>query len=694
MRIITFLLACQTETVVSTSIEEEKGPDVLLITIDTLRADRLGAYGDSLARTPNIDSLALESALFREAHTHSPLTLPAHASILTGLYPNHHGVRDNAGFALSDDQITIAERLKEKGYQTGAFVSAFVLEHSWGLDQGFDRYHDPFHPSVLSKVRAFGEAEIPSAETINAALSWWKSTASPKFAWVHLYDPHTPWEGKEGDPYRSDVAQADRNLSRLLKAVPSSSLIVLTSDHGESLWEHGEREHGILLHRSVTRVPLLIRPPKGLQGRENPPSISTPLMIMRPEGQDEQLLLEPVPNAPKAAKVLEPIVRSIDIAPTIADYVGVDWSSDGKSLRGLIEGKEEEERVAYAETIFPFYQLGWSPLKMVQNEKQRIESGLYHKATLWKTSKETIPKRSLLAEMDQRFGDRLPVPGSVSLDQQAALEALGYMSGGQTIVQEADPRDKIDVLTKLAQAEQLPPQKAIAELRTLIEKEPQLLSARVSLVLAHAANGDANTALQASEELLAIEPNHTVALNNAALLSLELGDHAKALAYAKTIRLQNEKDARSYRIQTAVYVAQEEPQKVIAVASEGLKVAPSDPNLHYLIALSYLFENQFDLSLHHLDEAKKNRAIANDISLWRAIAHERKGDIDSAKKWYEQASFELKGDLRPWAMGGVMLAQHGRCKEAKSFLINAAKRGASRDPKIAAAIRDCQIDLR
>ena len=190
------------EEVVSTKI------NILLVTIDTLRADRVGAYGDTKAQTKTIDLLAQKGVLFREAHSLSPLTLPSHSSILTGLYPKEHGVRDNAGFVLPNKIHTIAEALKTGGYETSAFVSAFVLEHSWGLSQGFDRYHDPFHPKDLSKVSALGEAQIPSSDTINAAQAWWKKTKGPKFSWVHLYDPHTPWETKTGDPYRGDIAQA------------------------------------------------------------------------------------------------------------------------------------------------------------------------------------------------------------------------------------------------------------------------------------------------------------------------------------------------------------------------------------------------------------------------------------------------------------------------------------------------------
>ena len=362
--------------------------NVLLITIDTLRADRVGAYGDGNAQTKTIDSMARQGVLFREAHSLSPLTLPSHSSILTGLYPKEHGVRDNAGFVLPDKIDTIAEALKADGYETSAFVSAFVLEHSWGLSQGFDRYHDPFHPKDLSKVSALGEAQIPSSDTINAAQAWWENTKGPKFSWVHLYDPHTPWETKTGDPYRGDIAQADQNLARLIAQTDSSDLIIITSDHGESLWEHGEREHGVLLHRSVTRVPLIVRPPGGIQGVTEPPPRSSFLEVQRPEGVDSRLILAPVKDAPKAGYVVDDVVRLIDIAPTIADYAGVDFSSSGLSLRPFVEGKPQSSRIAYAETLFPYYHLGWSSMTMVQDAQRRVEKGLDARALLWKSSQK------------------------------------------------------------------------------------------------------------------------------------------------------------------------------------------------------------------------------------------------------------------------------------------------------------------
>ena len=330
-------------------------PDILLITIDTLRADRVGAYGDPEARTPVIDGLAAGGVLFREAHSVTPLTLPSHATLLTGQLPREHGLRDNAGFRLPDEVHTLAEAMRIQGYQTGAFVSAYVLDGAWGLDQGFQVYRDPFHPQDVSRLGAFGEVELPSAEVINAAVGWWEAVQGPRFGWVHLYDPHTPWvehAAWEGDPYRGEVHHADQALSRLISTVGPDTLIVLTSDHGESLWEHGEREHGVLLGRSVTRVPLIIRPPAPMSGTATVTAIpGQQPPVQRPEGVDTELNLGPVPDAPTASRVIETPVSGLDIAPTIADYAGARLESLGRSLRPAMEGETMQPVPIYSETF-------------------------------------------------------------------------------------------------------------------------------------------------------------------------------------------------------------------------------------------------------------------------------------------------------------------------------------------------------
>jgi choline-sulfatase len=692
-------LSCSsTEIPEQVSTREGRGPDVLLVTIDTLRADRVGAYGDALARTPNMDALAREGALFRQAHAVAPLTLPSHASMLTGLLPRRHGIRDNSGFVLAPSVPTIAGGLQNAGYATAAFVSAYVLHHSTGLDSGFGHYHDPFHPMDLGKVAGQGEAELPSADTANAAAAWWREAESPKFAWVHLFAPHAPWDplpGWEGDPYRGDVARADAALGLLLRDVPKEALVILASDHGEGLWEGGEREHGVLLGPGITRVPLIVRPPGGLHGEADIPPKPGRDLAERPAGTDPGLDLRPVPDAPSAALAIGDVVSGIDVASTIADYAGVSLPADGLSLRSLVEGGSREERPAYAETLYPFYHFGWQPLRMAQDSMRRLEKGAYVRSYLWETGDDVPPPQELEAFSDSAFGDGIPSPGPTDAETSAALEALGYLSSEASspagLSSAPDPRDRTDVLSELHRAEALPPDQAATALQGILEREPGLSSARLSLSIALSAAGRPSEALEACQELLALQPSNGQALNNASILARQAGKSELALGYADELRQLNPSDARGYRLAAAAHVDLEDPAGVIKMGESGLAVSPGDPNLHYLVGLAKVFTGRPADALPHLRQAREQGSRATDLQLWLGIASERSGDIDGALKHYSRATKEMGGDLRPWVMCGTMLASADRCAEARSFLVNAARRGAYSEPSVVAAFQRCGI---
>ena len=252
-------------------------PNVVLVTLDTTRADHLGCYGDADARTPAIDGLATGGILFSQAATPAPLTLPAHASILTGLYPTYHGVRLNGTTALGPDRTTLAEVFSERGYRTGAFVGAFVVDGRWGLNQGFATYDDRFD---LGKFKRLDLAAVqrPGNEVVDAALEWLNGRRDqPFFAWIHLYDPHSPYEPPE--PFRTqhgarglaglydgEIAFADQQVGRLVSWLETAGLtgrtiVVIAGDHGEGLGSHGEGTHGFFLYDYALHVPLIISTP-------------------------------------------------------------------------------------------------------------------------------------------------------------------------------------------------------------------------------------------------------------------------------------------------------------------------------------------------------------------------------------------------------------------------------------------------
>jgi arylsulfatase A-like enzyme len=242
--------------------------DVVLITIDTLRADALGFAGNRRAATPVLDRLASQGRVFPNAHAHNVVTLPSHANILTGLYPYQHGIRDNSGFRLPASVPTLATVLKGAGYATGAFVGSFPLDSQFGLDRGFDAYDDRYPEG--SHPESFVFPERRGSEVVGAALAWWRQQkGKPRFLWVHLFDPHAPYAPPEPfaarfakEPYLGEVAAVDSFLQPLLgpflEGKEKPALVVVTADHGEALGEHGELTHGLFAYEPTLKVPLVL----------------------------------------------------------------------------------------------------------------------------------------------------------------------------------------------------------------------------------------------------------------------------------------------------------------------------------------------------------------------------------------------------------------------------------------------------
>src|SRR5712692_398562 len=321
--------------------------NLLLISSDTLRADHLGSYGYAPARTPQLDALAARGLRFGQATTVVPLTLPAHASLMTGTFPGYNGVRDNGGFYLPDGQVTLAETLRGHGYRTGGFVGSFVLDSRWGIGQGFDRYFDDFD---LTKYEGVGMDVVQRRgdEVVDEALKWLgQEREQPFFAWVHLYDPHTPYEApapfRAGYPatltgaYDAEIAWTDSLVWRLLESLASDgrlqrTLVVAVGDHGESLGEHGEQTHGFFIYDATVRIPLIVAGP-GVPVRE-----------------------------------VSDQVRIVDVMPTALALLGVAVPREvqGRSLTPLGRG-EHLGLLALSETWYPRYHYGWSELRAARD---------------------------------------------------------------------------------------------------------------------------------------------------------------------------------------------------------------------------------------------------------------------------------------------------------------------------------------
>jgi arylsulfatase A-like enzyme len=430
-------------------------PSIVLISIDTLRSDRLPVYGYAQGVTPAIDDLRRDAILFENAFSPVPLTLPAHLSVFTGLLPPEHGVRDNGGFVLPSHTETLASRLRGAGYETAAFVSAGVLEPGTGIERGFDLFDSP------GSAGGHGDgayAERPGAATVAAATRWLaaraKAPAKPFLLFVHLYEPHAPYrpsalvaERFREAPYDGEVATADAAVGRLLEALRAAgqydpAAVFLFSDHGEGFGEHGESGHGVTLYREAIQIPLLLK----------------------------------LPRQARAGATIETPVELTDLAPTALALAGRSTPTpSARPAEGLdlttLDDDRAVERVLYAETYYPRLHYGWSELTSAIGEGWHLIAGPTAQesdelfdldADPGERSSRLAAERRVVAKLRARLEAlRRPLPDRVSSDAamtpdpEAArrLMALGYLAGGSAPSGELpDPRTRRAALAGLAEA--------------------------------------------------------------------------------------------------------------------------------------------------------------------------------------------------------------------------------------------------
>jgi len=471
---LALLLAC------GCAPERGARPDrILLVTVDTLRADHVGSYGSVSAHTPQMDTVAAQGVRFAEAISPAPLTLPAHASILTGLDPPAHGVRHNSIHRLADDLPTLPERMREAGYATAAFVGSLVLDRRFGLARGFDHYDDRMGSRRSARV---GFAERRADRVVDAVLAWLESAPERFFLWVHFYDPHSRYDPPRGfasafasRPYDGEIAFADAQLGRLLAALgpdASRQLVVVTSDHGESLGEHGEATHSYLVYDATQRVPLLLRGP-GLP----------------------------------AGLAVEVPVRLLDLAPTLLELAGAPGlgAVEGRSLLPLVAGRDLEPRSAYLETLATQLDLGWSPLvglraggwKYIRAPRPELyELGADPAELDNRADREPEVVARLERALEARSAGARPPLADVELGAQERelLEGLGYAVPdadppvGLGVVGGPDPKDRIHQLRAFARAESEldrgRPARALAALDAIDESGAHVSALRASAALA------------------------------------------------------------------------------------------------------------------------------------------------------------------------------------------------------------------
>jgi arylsulfatase A-like enzyme/Tfp pilus assembly protein PilF len=516
------------------------GLNLLVITLDTTRADRIGAYGYANIETPTIDRLAREGVLFEETMATAPLTLPAHSSIFTSKFPPEHGVRDNGGFFLSPKQLTLASVLKRAGFRTGAVVGAFVLDGKWGLNQGFDNYVDQFE---LPETRGFsiGEVQRRGNEVVDRALPWLEKVKGDRFfAWLHFYDPHTPYDAPEpfgsryaDHPYNGEIAFVDSQIARVVQFLEQNGLlektvIAVMGDHGEGLNQHNEGTHGFFIYESTTRVPFIIRAPfDRLRGR----------------------------------RVSDP-VRSVDLMPTVLDLVGVPSPKGiaGVSLAPLMTGARPTlDLEGYAEALYPLHHFGWSELRAWRAGRYKVIDAprpeLYdlerdpHETTNIYADRRTLADGMITRlrqhEKDSAGDESVSKPApEVDPEARARLAALGYVGSFVATVagprtDRADPKDKIELFNLMIDAREMrkedknsnvATEKAIAMYQRVVASDPNVVDAWFNLGNLHARLRRFPEAIKYFRKALELKPDYDLPVINMANVYRQMGQDDAALA--------------------------------------------------------------------------------------------------------------------------------------------------------------------
>lgn len=636
--------------------------NILLITLDTTRADHLGCYGNTKAITPTLDRLASEGALFQNAFTPAPITLPAHTSILTGLYPFRTGVRDNGVSSVPNSTETLAEMLQSNHYHTFGFVSASVLDRFFGLNQGFDLYED----NISLNAKGTGNEGQRTASEVNRSL-FQNKIAAPYFLWVHYYDAHFPYqppapysEKFASSPYDGEIAYVDSQIQALLDHLKSQKLlentiVIITADHGEGLGDHQERTHGVFLYDSTLHVPLIV----WYLGKIQP------------------------------GRKIGGMVSLVDITPTILEYAGlkVPEGLDGISLKTAIDKGASDRADVYAETLLTRNVYGWSPIFSIRNPEWAFvvapQKELYNLSSDSGQVKNVIADQKSVAEDLEKKLHQLPYENApanrvdIPEDLKARLESLGYISPSNSVESSSglDPKEGIVFANQLDRSAELASagkvDEAIQTLKGAIDKKTDGFAARYSLALFYSQKGDYQQAENEYQQALEFSRNPVLYLGLAVAQSHEgkldsaRENFKKALtinprlreAYVKWGELEvsdHRGDVFLDIVDAAISQQVYEPamllsggrlrasrgqfQNSVDYYKKGLEVDEQSEQLHVELSKAYHSLEQIDLCLEQLKRALE----INPNNSWtlRAIAYlyyKEKKDNVHAREYYEKA---------------------------------------------------------
>ncbi|MFQ5737851.1 MAG: sulfatase-like hydrolase/transferase [Acidobacteriota bacterium] len=621
--------------------------NVVLITVDTLRADYLGCYGNSKVLTPALDGLAADGILFESAYCQVPLTPPSHACILTGTYPATHGLRDFTSSHLRPGAVTMASILRDKGYRTGAFVSAFVLDRSWGFSRGFDRYDDDFDLEAFRGVNP-GNVQRRAGETMRRVLPWLEATRLPFFLWVHLYDPHHDYdppspfkERYSADPYAGEVAYTDFEIGKLLGALKAlgayrNSLIVATSDHGESLGEHGEEEHGFFLYESTVRIPLIIKLPSVYE-------------VTRPRADG--------------------LAQTVDLLPTVLQVLRIpsqpEWKIEGRGLLSVILGKKSQDAFSYGETLYPRTTFGWSSLRTYRRGVYKFIDA--PRAELYNLAADPQESRNLYASeraranqlrqemktLTSRFGSSNPAAHSeADAETLERLSALGYAAVSRPVpLAEAitlpDPKDKIEIYNRITKGLQASEAGRLRASNSIFEKvlkqDPRVFIVPYSMGLNYLKLRQPAEALEAFNRARELNPEFaSIDANAARALSL-LGRVPEAIELLRKVINAHPGRISAQRLLAGLYSRRGDFTQAIRIYRSILKERPADRQALKFLGIALVENQEYARGLESLSGAI---GLGVDDALIRnsqGIALDNLGKPAEAVSSYRKA-LEFKSD--------------------------------------------------
>ena len=628
--------------------------NVVLITIDTLRADHVGCYGYKQIKTPNIDGLAADGARFERAFAVVPVTLPSHTSMLTGTYPMLSGMHDFSGNKLSPLQPTLASVLKQAGYQTGAVIAAAVLDSRFGLNQGFDFYYDHFDFNRLDEAN-LDQMERSGNVVADVALDWLAKNSQNKFfLWVHLYDPHFPYRPPEpysreyaAQPYDGEIAFADEQVGRLLrflkeKGIYRNTVIVLCGDHGESLGEHGEKTHGFFIYNATMHVPLIIRLPE---------------------------------NA--AARVVADPVSLVDLMPTVLGAVGLEIPSQvqGRSLLPQLRDLRDHDdlhgddlhhddqagrdRVLYGETYLPRLHFNWSELRGSENTKYHFidaprpelydlakDPGEVHNLF---TEKKAVSEemRAKLAGMirDYSAGKELAEKTGLDPDLMERLKALGYAGfsgGGDPTISSRnlpDPKDRIAtyelISDAIADSQHGRFQEAIDNLKNVVKTEPNSVPAHYLQGLDYYRLKMYPQAVDELEKTVQLSPDYALAVFNLGMAQAHAGQIDAAIAtLQRTLQLDTTNFEAAYNLGVA-FLQKKQLEPAAEAFRQSVTINPELARGHRILGETLLYQNKLDDAI-----AELRRAV--ELAPQEPIMHESLAKALAAKGLTAEADEETR----------------------------------------------------